>query len=202
MGMSELYKNKYRIPSARAQWWDYGNNAAYFVTICTRDREHFFGSVSESQFIASPLGEIALSYWLEIPKHFSFARLDVQVIMPNHMHGILIIDKPETPVSAAAVETRLIASLPLPPATPITPPPQTTGGFAGNKNPMLNDNLARIVRWYKGRTSFEVRKIHADFAWQPRYHDHIIRSEQSYENISHYIINNPARWQEDLFYSA
>jgi putative transposase len=187
--MSELYKNKYRIPSARAQWWDYGNNAAYFVTICTKDRENFFGSISESQFIASPLGEMALACWLEIPQQFSFVHLDVQVIMPNHVHGILIIDKPET-----TVETRFIAS-PLPDAT-------APGGFAGNKNPMLNDHLPRIIRWYKGRTSFELRKTHADFAWQPRYHEHIIRNEKSYEHIRHYIVNNPALWQEDLFYSA
>jgi putative transposase len=132
---------------------------------------------------------------MEIPQQFSFVHLDVQVIMPNHVHGILIIDKPET-----AVETPFNGSSL--PALPVASDTAAPGGFAGNKNPMLQDHLSRIIRWYKGRTSFELRKVHTDFAWQPRYHDHIIRNEQSYENISDYIINNPSRWQEDLFYSA
>ncbi len=113
--MTELFRNKYRIPSARAEWWDYGNNAAYFVTICTQNREHFFGRIvvnsgshrvpetrliaslpadGSPQFIPSPLGTIALACWLEIPQHFPFVRLDAFVVMPNHVHGILVIDKP------------------------------------------------------------------------------------------------------------
>ncbi|MEX2403493.1 MAG: hypothetical protein WD625_05130, partial [Balneolales bacterium] len=91
------------------------------------------------------------------------------------------------------VETRLIASLRRVAKQP--------GGFAGNKNPMLHDNLSKIVRWYKGRTSFESRKIHAGFAWQSRFHDHIIRNDESFHRISEYIINNPAKWQEDKFYT-
>ena len=91
-----------------------------------------------------------------------------------------------------AVKTRLIASL----------PQDKKGGFAGEKNPMLNENLSRIVRWYKGRTTFEARKIHADFAWQTRFHDHIIRNETDYQNIAEYIVANPSRWLEDKFYTA
>jgi hypothetical protein len=59
---------------------------------------------------------------------------------------------------------------------------------------MLNENISRIIRWYKGRTTFESRKIHADFAWQSRFHDHIIRDEISFENISAYIKKNPLNW--------
>jgi putative transposase len=64
---------------------------------------------------------------------------------------------------------------------------------------MINDNISRIIRWYKGRCSFEMRKIHADFAWQPRFHDHIIRNRESFERIQKYIINNPLHWKEDKF---
>jgi REP element-mobilizing transposase RayT len=67
---------------------------------------------------------------------------------------------------------------------------------------MLNDDLARIIRWYKGRTSFEARKVRSDFAWQPRFHDHIIRNAKSYQNIYNYILNNPVCWQHDAFYSV
>lgn len=65
---------------------------------------------------------------------------------------------------------------------------------------MINDNISRIIRWYKGRCSFEIRKINADFKWQSRYHDHIIRNTKSFENIQNYIVNNPKNWKEDKFH--
>ena len=109
--------------------------------------------------------------------------------MPNHIHGILII----------TVETRLIASL-----QPInrisTPSPQMQGGVTGLKNPMLHNNISRVVRWYKGRCTFEIRKIHADFAWQSLFHDHIIKNEESYQKIGDYIISNPENWANDKFF--
>ncbi len=118
--MSELYQNRYRVPAARAQWWDYRNNAAYFVTICTQNRAHFFGRIdaSETRLIASLPGAIAQVCWLEIPEHFPFVRLDAFVVMPNHVHGILVIDK----MGADAVETRFIASPP-PPIIAFPPAP-------------------------------------------------------------------------------
>lgn len=123
--------------------------------------------------------------------------------MPNHTHGILIIDKNESPApagagaQAGAVQTRLIASLP---NTTETPMGGKTGGITGNKNPMLHENISRIIRWYKGRCTFEIKKTHADFAWQPRFHDHIIRDMQAFERIQNYIANNPLNWKEDTFH--
>ena len=67
---------------------------------------------------------------------------------------------------------------------------------------MINENISRIIRWYKGRCSFEIRKNHADFGWQSRFYDHIIRNDAEYQRISDYIINNPANWVEDKFYSS
>jgi len=244
----EKFQNKYRIPSARAFWWDYGWNGLYFITICTHQRIHFFGDIVETRLIASPLGEIAETYWHEIPKQFPFAQLGEFVVMPNHIHGIIAIDKPpvETrfiaspnPATIASPNPATIAS-PNPatiaspnPATIASPNPATTaspnpinpdysvdnqenepdtrsiaslpvrnaGGFAGAQNPMLQENLSRVVRWYKGRTTFESRKIHADFAWQTRFHDHIIRNETDYQNIAEYIMANPGRWSEDKLYA-
>jgi len=74
------------------------------------------------------------------------------------------------------------------------------GGITGNKNPMLNNNLSRIIRWYKGRVTFESHKIHHGFAWQSRFHDHIIRNDESFQRISNYIKNNPSKWSEDKFF--
>ena len=77
---------------------------------------------------------------------------------------------------------------------------EKTGGFAGTKNPMLNDNISRIIRWYKWRCSFEIRKIDTNFKWQSRFHDHIIRNTKSFEKIQNYIFNNPKNWKEDKFH--
>ena len=74
--MADKYRNKYRIPSARAPWWDYGSNAAYFITICTGNRNHFFGEIINGTMQLSHIGVLADQYWYEIPDHFPFARLD------------------------------------------------------------------------------------------------------------------------------
>ncbi|MFN5308621.1 MAG: transposase [Candidatus Kapaibacterium sp.] len=203
----DKYQNKYRIQSARAQWWDYGWNGAYFITICTHNREHFFGEIVETRLIASLLGQIADTIWHEIPNQFQYAELGDFLVMPNHIHGILILDQPNggnknemngsNGINGINVETRLIASLQ---TTEQMHNQIKTGGFAGNKNPMFNDNVSRIIRWYKGRCSFEIKKIQTDFAWQTRFHDHIIRNDSEYQRISNYIINNPVNWQDDKFY--
>ena len=89
------FRNKYRNSSARASFWDYGWNAAYFVTICTKNRAFWFGDVVNGRVELSAIGHIANSCWHEIPNHFPFVKLGAHIVMPNHIHGIVIIDKPE-----------------------------------------------------------------------------------------------------------
>jgi REP element-mobilizing transposase RayT len=165
------FKNKYRIESVRLQNWDYSSNGAYFITICTQNRECFFGKIVDNEMQLNAFGLNAEKYWMEIPNHFLFIELGGFVIMPNHMHGILMIDNHRP--------------------SPIT---EINGGFTGIKNPMFHENISRIIRWYKGRCSFEIRKTNADFAWQPRFYEHIIRDTQSFERIQNYIFNNPSKW--------
>lgn len=200
------FQNKYRIPSARLQNWDYGSNGAYFITICCKNMEHYFGNV-ETRFIAcddtqqksemqlNALGQIAYEIWESIPNQFPYVELGNFVIMPNHVHGILIIDKKNT------VETRLIASIDDDDRNAETRLIASVrkGGFSGEMNPMINENISRIIRWYKGRCSFEMRKIHADFNWLSRFHDHIIKDSKSFDTIQNYIANNPSKWNEDKF---
>ena len=99
----EKFKNKYRIASTRATYWDYGWNAAYFITIITQNWSCWFGKVKNKKMELSDLGAYANLCWLEIPNHFPFVELGAHVIMPNHVHGILIINKP-------VVETQYFAS--------------------------------------------------------------------------------------------
>jgi putative transposase len=200
----EKFKNKYRIPSARAQWWDYGNNAAYFITICTHNMIHYFGEISpapveprliapveprliapvEPRLIAALPGKIAESCWLDIPNHFPYAQLDSFVIMPNHVHGIIVINKQFTTDNGNSVDvSNGLDELQI-------------GGFAGYNNPMLNENIPRIIRWFKGRCTFEIRKVQTSFKWQTRYYDRIIRDNQEYERIKIYIENNVKNWKD------
>jgi putative transposase len=206
--MSDKFQNKYRIPSARLKNWDYGSDAIYFVTICTANRECYFGEIAETQNLASPyqmeyseLGKIANQCWIEIPKHFPFVVLDKFVVMPNHVHGIIIIDKPmkkygdgnvgviNHAIGGAIVETQNFASLPYP--QPVT----------HNKFGPQSKNLASIIRGFKIGVTKYARTNNIKFAWQSRFHDHIIRNDESFQRISNYIMNNPSKWADDKFYN-
>ncbi len=167
---ADKYQGKYRIPSARWAVWDYSANAAYFVTICIEGRAHLFGEVVNEEMMLTPLGQAAYDCWQAIPDHFPFVVLDVWVVMPNHVHGIIIIDKPDG-----------------------------GGGQGPNRFGPQSQNLASIIRGYKiGVTKF-ARAHNLPFEWQARYHDHVIRDVAEYERIRAYIIENPKRWNEDCY---
>jgi putative transposase len=100
--MREKFQNKFRIPSARLSNFDYGSNSAYFITICTNNRECFFGEIISNEIVFNEAGKMAKKFWSEIPDRFPFIGLGEFVVMPNHVHGILIMNKPDIPV----VETR------------------------------------------------------------------------------------------------
>lgn len=90
--MSEKFKEKYRSDSARLRNWDYGSDGAYFITICTHNREHFFGEINNNKMNVSPAGAIAHVLWDQIKNHTKNVELGEFVVMPNHVHGILILN--------------------------------------------------------------------------------------------------------------
>lgn len=198
--MVDRYKGKYRIPSARLKDWDYGSNAPYFVTICTDNKICYFGNVKEGKMYLSDLGQLANKYWLEIENKFPFVVLDHFVVMPNHVHGIIHIDKPLFDGRDAIY--RVSNSADNPDAINRVSTVRKIGGVTGSNNPMLHENLSRFMNWYKGRCTFEMRKIYTKFSWQPRFHEHIIRNEEAYLKIVEYIQNNPRKWQEDKYYAS
>jgi hypothetical protein len=100
----DKYKNKYRILSARAQWWDYGWDGSYFITICTSERKHLFGKIIDDQMIFSGLGKIADECWQKITEHAANVELSVHVVMPNHMHGILNLHNHADPFKSVPPE--------------------------------------------------------------------------------------------------
>ena len=192
-------RNKYRSTSARASFWDYGWNAAYFVTICTQNRKCWFGEISNGVMDLSAMGHIANSCWHEIPNHFPFVHLGAHVIMPNHVHGIVVIDKPNDGCNAINNE-RDVGSQNFAPL-PSEHFERSDIDKTKNKFGPQSKNLPSIIRGFKIGVTKNARQINPNFAWQPRYHDHIIRNEKSYHSISNYIINNPVKWSDDKFNS-
>jgi putative transposase len=152
---------------------------------------HYFGDVIAEAMQYSALGKLANEYWEMIPEQFPFAKLDEFIVMPNHVHGIIEIDKSNIMDAADSgdainrIPTSTAANNSVANATKI-------GGFAGLKNPMLYDNLSRVIRWYKGRVSYEIHQAGYEFAWQTLFHDRIIRDEKELNRIRQYIINNPS----------
>ncbi len=86
------FKSKYRIPSARLQTWDYSNNGAYFITICTKNKHHYFGEIIHGKMQLSHIGVLAGVLWYEIKNHALNIELGDFVVMPNHVHGILLLN--------------------------------------------------------------------------------------------------------------
>lgn len=206
--MTDKFQNKYRISSARAPFWDYGCTAAYFVTICTQDRKCYFGDVVDGKMNLSGIGIIADVLWHEIKNHTQNVELGQFVVMPNHIHGILIINNDnddrathDDGITHSVVETTHALSLPhtlsLPPPQQQSPPQQTIGQKRFQHQG--KNTLSSIIGSYKSAVTKHAHRLGFDFAWQSRFHDHIIRDEQSFQTIAAYIANNPLKWGNDKF---
>lgn len=189
--MSSKFKNKYRIESSRLSNWDYSSNAAYFITICTANREHFFGEVNNGIMNVSTLGYMVEQEWLKSVALRPDMNLSLgeYVIMPNHFHGIIFIGENEfnTYTNKKDMNDGIDND--------------TNTNDTGNAFGPQSKNLASIMRGFKSAVTTYARKNNLPFNWQPRFHDHIIRNEIEYQRITNCIINNPAQWSEDKFYS-
>ena len=147
--MPQKFKGKYRIQSARAQWWDYAKTGSYFVTLCTQNRKHFFGTISNGKMELNKIGEIVDREWKRTFAIRSDMNLwmDEFVVMPNHFHAIIGIGVNKYNI----VETHCNASLQL------QPPPK-------NKFGPQSKNLASIIRGFKSAVTIHARKTIPHFA--------------------------------------
>lgn len=170
-----LYKNKFKIESARLKDWDYSNPGWYYVTICTKDMKCWFGEVKNGKMNLNEAGRIVDAEWKNTPVIRKMVELDYYVIMPNHFHGIIIINGDE---NQTVVETHRDASL-----------------------RRVKNNLSDIIRGFKGSVTKQLHtKYHPLFKWQTRFYDHIIRNEKDLYRIRTYIQNNPLKWEVDEYY--
>ena len=204
----EKFRNKYRIKSARLESYDYSSNGSYFVTICTDNKKCYFGRIKDSQISLSGLGNIVNQFWEEIPIHFPFIVLDAFVVMPNHIHGILIIDKEyildghikpkylrdkERYGNKCKNNCRDVALQRL-----------CNGSYSEMSKISPNiGSISTIIRSYKSICSKMInRKFpNKNFKWQSRFYDHIIKNEKSYNNIQEYILSNVLNWEKDRYFA-
>ena len=187
--MSEdKYKNRYRIPSARAAWHDY-MGGAYFVTICTKDREFFFGKIENDEMHLSEIGRYANEQFRDVSSNYPYAVIPSYVVMPNHIHAIVIIDDHYDACRDAIYrvsETEMQME-----------PTQDRGGITGRDNPMLYQSLGTVIRGLKARVTHYANEKGLDFAWQSRFHDRIIRDQKDMNETALYVDNNVAKWPDD-----
>ena len=180
--------------SIRLKGYDYSQAGAYFITICCEGRECRFGKIENDEMILNEFGNIAFNEWTKLPERFTNFELDVFQIMPNHIHGIIVLND----LVGAGVTPAQNENTQSDWGQPITGQPQgitpttTIGDIAGAYKSLVANACLEIFK-SKNETMGKL--------WQRNYHEHIIRNEQSYQTISNYIINDPKKWNEDKFKS-
>lgn len=178
--------------SIRLRSWDYTWPWWYYVTIVVKDRECQFGKVIAGNVVLSDLGSAAEGCWTQIPNHHKGVELDDHVFMPDHLHGIIVVNG----TSRRDVQSRKDVQLNLPTGGHENLFPtksEAMGALSPDKG-----SLSVIVRTFKAAvTTWARRNGFSDFLWQPGFYDHVIRNEADLHRIRLYIANNPLQWTLD-----
>jgi REP element-mobilizing transposase RayT len=186
----------HRRRSIRLKGYDYSQAGAYFVTICVKDHACLFGTIMDGKLQYNDYGQIAYEFWLKISEHFSDAKLDEFIIMPNHIHGIITINNCRGEVTSPfseVVETNSKTK-----TAPIQGgETQKTGGATP---PLRKHTLGQVVAYFKYQSSKRInqtRNTAGQPIWQRNYYEHIIRDDKELQAIREYIRFNPLKWDED-----
>ncbi|MDP2601261.1 MAG: transposase [Deltaproteobacteria bacterium] len=178
--------------SIRLRGYDYAQAGGYFVTIVTKDRVCLFGQMVNGKIRLTDGGRIIQATWNELPNHYPGVECDVFVIMPNHVHGIIVLVEDDGGVGSNDVGAGLK------PAQPGLRP--TTAPRAGLKPAPTRHGLPEIIRGFKtfsARRINDMRKTPGFPIWQRNYYEHIVRCENELTRIREYIANNPLQWDMD-----
>jgi REP element-mobilizing transposase RayT len=182
--------------SIRLKVYDYTQQGAYFVTICTHQRNCLFGEIVDGEIKLNTNGEIARDSWLSIPRHFKNVELDEFVIMPNHLHGIIIIESSE--VAGEALANQDFSKQQNLSGQCFAPTVHT--GETVKINGTKPQSLAAITQNYKSVSTRQINRMNkakGNVIWQRNYYEHIIRNEEALNNIREYIVNNSINWVKD-----
>jgi putative transposase len=163
-----------RRNSLRLDGYDYSQEGAYFITLITADRQKILGDIQNDTMRPSLAGSVIISEWQKIPDRFPSVKLDAYTVMPNHLHGIIVLQDNQN--------VEIIGS---------------------NSTVKCNSTLSTIIGSFKSATSRGINKYHflgINDIWHRGFHDHIIRNVTEYDRISEYILNNPAHWSNDEYW--
>jgi putative transposase len=179
--------------SIRQKDYDYMQNGAYFVTLCTQERGSLFGQVVDGAMVVNAWGQIVQSCWDEIPAHYPMVELDAFVVMPNHVHGVIVITNDPGAASNTIGNDRRGMACHAPTNGPVT------REFAKP----IPGSLPTIVGAFKSAVTKHINRLPDapdQPIWQRNYHEHIIRNEDALNTIRAYITGNPAKWAEDSLF--
>ena len=190
--------DKHHRRSIRLQGYDYSQPGIYFITLCTQNHECLFGEILNGEMRLNEFGKMTQQCWLEIPHHFPHVKLDEFVIMPDHIHGIIILNdivgaknfSPQPSNNFSPQPSNNFSPQPMPtPQQNITPfrsPSKTIGSI-------IRGFKIGVTRGFRQNTDIYV-------VWQRNYYEHIIRNKVELNRMRQYIIDNPKKWKTDENY--
>jgi len=182
--------DKHHRRSIRLQGYDYSQPGIYFITLCTQNHECLFGEILNGEMRLNEFGKMTQQCWLEIPHHFPHVKLDEFVIMPDHIHGIIILNDIVGAKNFSPQPSNNFSPQPIPtPQQNITPfrsPSKTIGSI-------IRGFKIGVTRGFRQNTDIYV-------VWQRNYYEHIIRNKVELNRMRQYIIDNPKKWKTDENY--
>jgi len=175
--MAKKFQGKYRTESHRYNHWNYTNDGAYFITLCAKYRDEYFGTITDGKMHLSDIGRILKEEWFrskDIRSELDL-NLDNYVIMPDHFHGIIIIRRRDAKPGVSTLADKMNIC---------------------NKFGPQSNNIPSIIRGFKSKVTVRARKINPEFAWQRGYYDRIIRDAYEFWRIRKYILENLIQFLE------
>jgi len=209
--------NFYNRRSIRLKDYDYSQSGIYFITICCHDYKCLFGEIVKSpqnelgvyevNMVLNEFGQIAYNEWMKTSEKRQNIELGEFIVMPNHIHGIIIINSERSVSNTNENDEKNLNESTLINVENVESLIVSNNDNFANKvvcNKLLqspSNNLGAIIRGYKATVTRQINDLeNLGTIWQRNYYEHIIRSEKAYEKISDYIINNPYHWAQDRFY--
>ena len=185
--------NKHHRHSIRLRDFDYSSCGAYFVTICTENKGNALGEITDGEMELNEFGEIARECWLDLPNHYDNIKLAEFIVMPNHVHFIIVIK----PSNAAVGGVGAIHELPLRNERNVY---VDTEKYRIERRRMLLPKIIGRFKMVSAKRINRIRGLTGVKFWQRNYYEHVIRTEADLNAIRQYIIDNPANWEDDEYY--